>query len=305
MRSRTKRAPVRPLAVRLRRAFVVLLAATVSVTGAAWYVAGELVRPAHCSVTFGRTWLPLKHTSVVGDSGHRIAVSFAVSEPSKASILLLHPLRGNRSSMVTRAELLYRAGYSVVLADLQGHGESSGDAITFGFRERDDLPNLVDFTRSLSSHKSPTEPIGIIGQSLGGATAVLAGPLSIDALVLESVYPTIQEAVRNRTAQKIGPLKWIATPLLLCQLRLRLGFSAADLCPIEKLPLITCPTLMLHGALDRHTMLAEAELMALAAGEGGRLEVFPNAKHEDLLAADRQRYAGCVIEFFDDLFAPK
>lgn len=45
----------------------------------------------------------------------------------------------------------------------------------------------------------PGLPVGGVGTSLGGAAFLLAADsLVIDALVVESVYPTIEEAVSNR-----------------------------------------------------------------------------------------------------------
>ena len=43
--------------------------------------------------------------------------------------------RADRSTMVTRAKLLQHHGYSVLLVDLQAHGETPGKQITFGALE--------------------------------------------------------------------------------------------------------------------------------------------------------------------------
>ena len=49
--------------------------------------------------------------------------------------------------MVDRALFLRDAGYSVLLIDFQATGESPGDVITFGWRERLDVLAAVDFLR--------------------------------------------------------------------------------------------------------------------------------------------------------------
>jgi len=51
------------------------------------------------------------------------------------TIVLMHGVRANRLSMVRRAEMLHRAGYSVLLFDFQAHGESPGSHITMGYLE--------------------------------------------------------------------------------------------------------------------------------------------------------------------------
>ena len=73
--------------------------------------------------------------------------------------------------MTDRARLLQRYGFSVLLIDLQGHGETLGEAITFGYRESRDVTAALAW---LKSSTGPPRRIGIIGCSLGGATTPLA-----------------------------------------------------------------------------------------------------------------------------------
>ncbi len=56
----------------------------------------------------------------------------------------------------------------------------------------------------------------MIGTSLGGASALLGSPLSIDALVIGHLLLTVTDAVHNRVSHKVGPLHHLLSPLLLC-----------------------------------------------------------------------------------------
>lgn len=58
-------------------------------------------------------------------------------------IVLMHGVRANRLSMLGRARFLSQAGYSVLLFDFQGHGESTGQHITFGYLESKDAQAAV------------------------------------------------------------------------------------------------------------------------------------------------------------------
>ena len=57
---------------------------------------------------------------------------------SCGAIVLLHGRGANRLALVQRANLLFDAGYSVVLFDLSGHGESGGSVQGFGYSESQD-----------------------------------------------------------------------------------------------------------------------------------------------------------------------
>jgi uncharacterized protein len=146
---------------------------------------------------------------------------------------------------------------------------------------------------------NPEQPIGLIGWSLGGAAALLASPLDIDAIVLESVYPTISEAIHNRVRQRLGLLSHAVTPLLLGQLRMRLGISPSDLRPIDHVADIGCPILLACGSRDEHTSLIESQRLYDSAREPKSLVIFEDATHTDLLKYDPDLYRDQVLSFLD------
>jgi len=263
--------------------------------GIAWWVGSALVAPARHPVGDPPKNLPVAFTTIPNNSGNPLAAWYIPVENSPATLILLHPLRGDRRSMLGRAKLFLEAGYSVLLVDLQAHGESEGDRITFGYRESKDVRAIVRFVRK--TH--PNRKIGIVGWSLGGASAVLASPLNIDALVLESVYPSIAQAVRNRIAIRLGPLSNLVSPALLVQLKPRLGIAPSDLRPIDRIGQVGCPILIASGDRDRHTTLTETQQLFEAAREPKQLVAFEGSAHEDLLAKNPQQYRAQVLSFLD------
>jgi len=269
-----------------------LLAIVAAGLGASWFVAGRLIAPARSKVV-RPTDLPLSDVAFDSASGARIAGWHGPVDGATACVILAHGIYGDRTAMLDRARLLHAAGYDVLLFDLQAHGESGGEAITIGHRERLDLQAAVDWVRK----RTPGRRIAVIGRSLGGAAAVLGSPLGIDALVLEAVYPTIESAVANRLAQRLGPLGPPLAPLLLLQLEPRLGVALSDLRPIDRLPDCGCPVLLCTGDQDRHTTLAETKAMLAAAPEPKELVIFPGAAHVNLFEADPERYREHVLAF--------
>jgi alpha-beta hydrolase superfamily lysophospholipase len=209
-------------------------------------------------------------------------------------VVLLHAIRADRSSMLPRAALLLRHGFSVLLIDLQGHGETPGTAITLGSRESADVRAALEWLR----RTAPSRRIGAIGCSLGGA-AVLLGPQpsGFDAVVLEAVYPRVGLAIENRIRIRLGPLAPALTPLLLLQIRPRLGMSPSDLEPIRSIAQLGAPVLVVAGSRDQHTTLAESEELFRAAGQPKRLWVVSGARHEDFQSFDPTRYETEVVGF--------
>lgn len=262
---------------------------------AAWFAGGSLVAAANRKVGPPPADFPAIFTTLESESGSRIATWYAPVEDAQARIIVLHGVRECRRSMLNRAKLFRDAGYSIVMIDMQAHGESPGRNITIGYLERHDVRAAVAFARQAK----PDHKIGIVACSMGGAATLLASPVGIDALVLESVYPTITEAVHNRVEAQVGPLNHVLAPLLLCQLKPRLGITTADLRPIEKVASIDCPVLVASGSADRHTTVAETRRMFDCANQPKRLVIFDGAAHTDLFEHDPQQYQDEVLPFLE------
>ncbi len=213
----------------------------------------------------------------------------------RGAVLLLHGVRADRTQMLGRARFLRDAGYSVLLIDLAAHGESSGDRIGFGLREAAGVTAALRFLRV----ELPGERVGAIGVSLGAAALVFARPSPpLQAMVLESLYPTIAEAVTNRLEQRLGPVGPALAPLLLWQLPLRLDVSANDLRPVAAVPELASALLVASGTHDRHTTWPETERIFAAGQEPKELWAVQGAAHVDLHAHDPVAYQARILAFF-------
>jgi len=277
-----------------RRAIAGLAACLMLVLLASAGVGEVLSRPATRVV--GPPPVDLQAVSVSFPTAAGEVVSGWISQgiDGRGAILLLHGVRSDRRSMLGRARMLARLGYSLLLIDLPAHGESSGRRITFGLREGEGVRAALDFLR----RELPDERIGVIGVSLGAAAMVLsrASPPP-DVVVLESMYPTIEEAVTDRLTMRLGPLGNAIAPLLLLQLPLRLGVSVDRLRPITELPGLGAAVLIVSGEEDEHTTLAETERIFAAAGEPKELWSVAGAAHVDLCAHDPRAYEDRVAPF--------
>ncbi len=223
-----------------------------------------------------------------------LAAWWIQASPERGAVVLLHSIRVDRRSMLPRARLLLREGFSVLLVDLQAHGESPGERITLGFRESGNARAALAWVRD----RRPLSRVGVIGTSLGGA-AVLLGPqpTGFDAVVVEAVYPDIRIALENRVRIRLGPLAPVLAPLLVVQLRPRLGVGPDDLRPIAGIARLGAPVLVVAGQIDRHTTLTESEALFAAAASPKELWIVAGAYHQDFLAKDPDGYRERVVGF--------
>ncbi len=263
-----------------------------------WIAGSVLTAPVNQKIGPAPAELKFQPSVFSSKSGSQIAAWHGAPAEPRGVLVLVHSLRGDRRSMVERARFLLAAGYATVLIDLQAHGESPGQSIAFGYLEKFDVEAATAFARNTY----PGLKVGVVGVSLGGASALLASPLKIDALVLESVYPTIEEAVQDRLSRRLGPLSHLIAPALLLQLWPRLGSTTKDLRPIDSIAKAGCPVLVMAGDADPHTTLAETQRIFQTAIEPKQLVLFEGAGHVDLLNYDPSLYKNKMIDFLEASF---
>ena len=272
--------------------FVILFAAGLWIGGtvASW--------PAQKPIGAPPDDLPAQTIAFPSASGSRLAGWFVPGTPHGGAVLLMHGVGANRREMLGRARLLHAQGFGVLLFDFQAHGESTGDAITFGYREAKDARAAFDELR----RRAPGERTAVIGLSLGGAAAILADPpLEADAMVLEAVYASFAIAVENRVAMHLGPAgPYLAPPLttmLLWQVKPRLGFDPDILRPATRVADLHMPLLLIAGDVDQHATLAEMKLIHANATAPKELWIVPGAHHQDFLRYAPAEYERRVVAF--------
>ena len=268
-----------------------LLVATIP----SWLIAARLIAANPRQIGEPPADLPATAIALASKSGSSIAGWHIQAAETRGVIVLLHPIRGSRLTMLRRARTLHAAGYAIVMIDLQAHGESSGAKITLGHLEKHDARAAVAYARA----QHPGEPIAVLGVSLGGAAALLASPLEVDALVLESVFPSIEQAVHNRVASRLGWASALPAEILLLLLQPHLGLTPPQLRPIAAMDGIGCPVFVLSGSADTHTTPAEAKQMFDAAQTPAEFWLVEGAAHEDLFDAAPAEYRKRVLAFFE------
>jgi alpha-beta hydrolase superfamily lysophospholipase len=271
------------------------LISALGLLGTAWWLGEQYHAPRQYAIGPPPADLNAQTVTFANTSG-TLLKGWLLPAAGSAGVVLLHGRGGDRRSMLSRARFLQQAGFWALVFDFQANGESPGKHYTGGYLESEDARAAVRYLRS----KAQVGHIGIVGFSLGGAAALLGphGPLTVDAMVLEAVYPSIEEAVANRLRLYFGSLAGWLSPLFTWQLRPRLGISPKELSPIERITEIQCPVLIIAGEHDRRATAEESLRLFRAAPAPKRLWIVPNAKHENFYLRAPSEYQLRVLEFF-------
>jgi len=115
------------------------------------------------------------------------------NQQPESLILLLHGIGGGKEHFYELAKSLAEQQIASIVYDARGHGESEGHYISYGIYEKQDVSVIV----KAAKQRYPDIPIGIWGNSMGGAVAIqaLAIESQLDFGVIESTFTDLTQIV--------------------------------------------------------------------------------------------------------------
>jgi len=221
--------------------------------------------------------------------------------PNGSWVLLFHGVADNRVGVTGQAELLPRAGSSVVMMDARAHGESGGAMATYGWLERNDTRAVVD---ALVATEHPAH-IFALGESMGAGIALqsAAADPRIEAVVAEAAFANLTEAGYDYAGLRRSPLlgKTLFAPfawLLVYRGEKLAGFPADGVSPEEAVAVRAFPVLLICDAQDDALPCRHTERIYAAARGPKSLWVVPGAFHTAALGFAPEEFRERVLTFY-------
>jgi pimeloyl-ACP methyl ester carboxylesterase len=235
--------------------------------------AGGLLHPAR----HGTSQPPPEHcesTDLVGVGVTLKGWRCSATAPARGTIVYLHGIADNRGSAVGVIQRFLIRGFDVVAYDSRAHGDSSGDACTYGFFEKQDLRRVIDM--------AGPGPVVLVGTSLGAAVALqeAADDARVSAVVAAETFSDLRTVASERA------------PRFFTKGRIHRAFELAEeqahfrvdaVSPANAAARISIPVLLIHGAADVETSPAHSERVFVALNGPKQLLLVPGARHKESL----------------------
>jgi fermentation-respiration switch protein FrsA (DUF1100 family) len=202
--------------------------------------------------------------------------------PAVGHVLYLHGNAGNVGDRLPQLALLGGAGFDVLAFDYRGYGRSSGRPSEEGtYRDARAAQAAL-----LSRPGVGDARVLYVGESLGGAVALaLALERPPAGLVLQSTFTSVRDMARLHYPFVPPALVPDAYPSLRLVARLQV------------------PLLVVHGGRDRIVPLLHGEELFEAAPGPKRIEVLPDADHNDLIELAGARWIRAISVWAGELLA--
>jgi uncharacterized protein len=194
---------------------------------------------------------------------------FTPERPNGAGFILLRGVGDTRHGMMSHAEFLVRAGYTVLTPDARGVRRLYG-----------------------------------LGESMGAAILLesLAREPRFRSVVAECPFATFAEVARYRLAQASGAPEWMFRPIAAIGFgyaRLRYGVDLTKASPLSAVRAARTPILLIHGGQDTNIPIAQSRELAAANPKWVRLWEVPRATHVNAFGVEPERYIREVLGWFD------
>lgn len=224
---------------------------------------------------------------------------FIESPGARAVVVMVHGDEGTRADSEVGLLRLQRAylrnGFHVFAFDLRGRGESSGVRDRLGSAEQLDLETAVAYVR----RRTGNLPVVLHGFGLGASLALQATAqgLGARAVIADTASTSARESLRYRWRHVPGvlfhPACWVARRLYHADVN--------HLRPIEAMPSIEVPVLLIHGALDQDVPVAHAHnLMAATLRPSAHLWIVPEAGHLQSYRLASEEYLRHCLRLIDE-----
>lgn len=235
------------------------------------------------------------------DGRARIEAWYLAAKPRRAAVVFVHgkdARRGDelKAPTLALARRLVDSGVSVLMIDLRGHGSSSASRLSYGQLERYDVLGAVDW---LLDRGYPSDAIGVLGGSMGAATALLAAadePM-LRALVVDSPFADFAEMIERQYRKLSGGLpNWLLPGALLIG-RWLSGTQLRRICPLQAAATLReRAVLVIHSSDDRFIPVQDGHRIAAACG--GELWVTDGPGHLGSYRNAPRAYEERVVAFF-------
>ena len=228
-------------------------------------------------------------------------------ERNELTVILVHGLNRNRTgdNALELARRLFERDFNVLLFDIRGHGESSGDRLSAGYFEKWDVLGAYDL---LVQRGAPPGKVGLLGWSLGGATALLAAAEepAIKAVVADSSFADVHDLIAQETARATVFPQWVVpvfVPGMKIVSRVLYGIDVGAIVPEKAAGTLGYPILVIHGEADERVPSEQSVRIHAAAAVGSELWLSPGSEHADAVIDAPDEYVERVDAYYHSRLA--
>lgn len=222
------------------------------------------------------------------------------SKEPNPTLFIFHGIRDRMDSLLSVGRKFYRQGYRVVLVDSRGHGSSSGDYLTYGVKESDDVKRIVD---TLIAEGYQMSTIGVLGYSFGGSIALqwAAKDPRVKAVITVSTFSSLRAIVPEYVRAYLPLIHYLipssSVQSAIAKAEKIADFDADQADGVKAASKLTIPILFIHGQNDKKINPNHARKLHQAA-KNSTLVLIKDANHDTIFGQYGADVDAAMMPFF-------
>lgn len=214
-------------------------------------------------------------------------------------VVFFHGFALSKSQLLTEAIFFNKLGYSVLLVDFRGSGDSSEAYTTVGIDESEDVHEVFKFV----DEKLKFKKILLFGHSMGSVAILRAihfHQIKPAGIILQTPFESFLNTTRNRFRLLKLPSFPMAEILVLAGSVIYKS-NLFQFNPEEFAKSVTAPALLIIGKYDNRVFLDDIKKIAGNLKTLTELLVLKNSFHDDLYLTDKSDWEKGIKKYLNNI----
>lgn len=195
-------------------------------------------------------------------------------------------------------EVSGEAGFNLLIVDQRSSGNSDGNVITFGVKEKLDVLSWIDY---VINRFGKEVKIILAGISMGASTVLMASeldlPENVKCITADCGYSSQTEIIKKVGKEMKMPIK-LLFPFLKLGAFIYGGFNIDSRTPLDAVKNAKVPIFFIHGDCDTFVPCHMCDELYDACTSPKRKLIVKNAAHGVSFFVDNNSYKDYLHEFF-------
>ncbi len=221
------------------------------------------------------------------------------SNSNGKAVIIAHGYHGSGEDMQGITKYYYDLGYDILKPDARGHGMSGGNYIGYGWHDRKDYVDWVDF---LIEEKKESN-IFLHGFSMGAATVMMTSgeklPSEVKGIVEDSGYTTVKAELTHQMKYLYNlpafPIMEVTSGIT----KLRAGYTFGEASAVDCVMKNKLPLFIIHGDQDELVPTEMANEIFEASTSEKEIWIVPGAGHTEAYTVAEEEYQKRLKAFLD------
>lgn len=244
--------------------------------------------------------LPHEDVSIQSFDGLTLRGRYYEYAPGAPIELMMHGYRGDAErDLCGGVQRCFALGRSALIVNQRGCGNSDGNVITFGIKERKDCRAWIDF---MLKTFGPDVKIILTGISMGASTVLMTAgeelPPNVYGVLADCGFTSASDIIKKVMRQIHLPAV-LLYPVVKLGAKIFGGFDLEESSPIDALAKCKIPVIFYHGEADDFVPCEMSRQNYENCPTKKKLVTIPGAGHGLSYPVAPEKYINTLKEFFN------